>query len=159
MMGTLRRFYGFALVLFVFSLSACGGSSHPKNTPVPLTTTPSTVLPDLRQKYEALGKSQQAIAQVWENLATGQQARCGEYPEVINPATVSAGGDTALEPLAELLHRAAVDIDQAVSLWKGECLKPRANPSPDVINQGRLAARAAGDALKQAGELLANFPK
>jgi hypothetical protein len=144
----------FMLSLLVAGLAACGSSDDSKNDTPPTATGASALLSDLQQQYTALRETQQAIGQVWEALATGQQAQCGEYPEVLNPATISAGSDESLQPLADLLHRAAVSLNQAVDLWKAECLKPRANPTPEIIDQGRLAARAAGDALNDAEDQL-----
>ncbi len=151
----MRILHCVVLTLLVAGLAACGSADDKK--PSPTTTPPGTpaLLPDLQQQYTALVEAQQAIGQVWEALATGQQAQCGDYPEVVNPATISAGDDDRLQPLADLLHRAAISLNQAVDLWKAECLKPRANPSPDVIDQGRLAARAAGDALHDAEQQIA----
>jgi hypothetical protein len=144
-------------------LAACGGDSNSsdKHTPVPTATTPPTLSPalaNLRRDYQALSAAQQAIGTVWENLATGQQAQCGTYPDVLSPDSISAEGDSTYEPLAQLLRRAAIATDQAVTLWRAECDKERQNPPPDVIDQGRLAARAAGDALREAGTLLAAIP-
>jgi hypothetical protein len=159
------------LSLLVLALAACGSNgSHdsqrstadpgPANgsgedTPFPATLSPAAV--HLQRDYESLRESRQKISDIWEGLATGTQVRCGEYPDVMSPETLTAEGDPALEPLATLLHSAAIDIDEAINLWKAECTRPRANPSPDVIDKGRLAVRAAGDALNQAQELLATF--
>jgi len=146
-------------------LAACGGDAqdttggspaptmNDTNT-IPFAATLRPAMVHLQRSYESLRESHQAITEVWESLATGKQVRCGEYPEALSPESLTAEGETALEPLAALLRRAAIEIDQAASLWKAECLKPRANPSLDVINRGRLAARAAGDALTEAEGLL-----
>jgi hypothetical protein len=76
---------------------------------------------------------------------------------VLSPEAISAGGDPAYQPLADLLRSAASDLDHALSVWKAECANPRRMPPPDVIDEGRLAARAAGDALKEAEPLLAEL--
>lgn len=153
----MRMIRWFILGLLVAGLAACGSSDDSKNDnqgKTPPTTTGLPTLPTLQQQYAALREAQQVIGQIWENLATGKEAQCGDYPDVINPVTISAGSDETLQPLADKLYRAAVSLNQAVDLWKSECLKPRANPSPDVIDQGRLAARAAGDALNEAEDEL-----
>jgi hypothetical protein len=142
------------LSLLVAGLAACGSTDDSKKDTPPTSAGVPALLSDLQQQYTALRETQQAIGQIWEALATGQAAQCGEYPEVLNPATISAGSDKSLQPLADLLHRAAVSLNQAVDLWKAECLKPRANPTPEIIDQGRLAARAAGDALNDAEDQL-----
>jgi hypothetical protein len=158
------------LCLLVLTWAACSsnGSHHNQrstavpgpansgdNTPLSATVSPAAV--HLQRDYESLRESHQKISDVWESLAIGTQVQCGDYPDVMSPETITAEGDPAFEPLATLLHSAAIDIDEAINLWKAECTRPRANPSPDVIDKGRLAVRAAGDALNQAQELLATF--
>ncbi|MBI5960549.1 MAG: hypothetical protein HY866_17550 [Chloroflexi bacterium] len=157
----LRLFIRFCWVLFcLMLLVGCGDDSDDtpdstsNNTPSP-TAVP--VLDDLMQHYEALRASYEAISKVWEGLAAGEQAQCGDYPTVISPESVNADGAETREPVAERLRTAAVNLDEAISLWKAECLKPRATPSPDVIDQGRWAARSAGDQLKEAEKLLAEL--
>jgi hypothetical protein len=132
-----------------------GPANNGEDTPFSATLSPAAV--HLQRDYESLRASHQKISDVWESLATGTQVRCGEYPDIMSPETISAEGDPAFEPLSALLHNAAIDIDEAINLWKAECSKPRANPSPDVIDKGRLAVRAAGDSLNQAQELLPGF--
>lgn len=158
-------------ILLVLTLTACGsdGARHqPRSTPAPgpidnsdgHPSFPATVSPvavRLQHAYESLRESHQTMSDIWEGLATGQQVRCGDYPAVISPETITSEGDASFEPLATLLHSAAIDVDQAINLWKAECAKPRANPSPDVINQGRFIVRSAGDALDQAEKLLADL--
>ena len=117
----------------------------------------SPVFVDLQQDYESLRASQQAIGEIWEKLAANEEVSCGNYPDVLSPETISAGDDPAYQPLADLLRSAAVDIDHAVAVWKAECANPRRFPPPDVISEGRLAARAAGDALHEAETLLAEI--
>jgi predicted small lipoprotein YifL len=159
------------LSLLALALAACGSNgSHDKppataepglssgnseNTPLPATVSPAAV--HLQRAYESLRESHQKISDIWEGLATGEQVRCGEYPEVLSPETITSEGDTTYEPLAALLHSAAIDIGQAINLWKAECTNTRTNPPSDVIDRGRLAVRSAGDALNQAQELLAGI--
>jgi hypothetical protein len=159
------------LALMVLTLAACSSNgSHNQqpsmaepgtadgggeNTSFPGTVSPIAV--HLQRDYESLRESHQRISDTWEGLATGKQVRCGDYPDVLSPETITSEGDAAFEPLANLLRRAAIDIDQAINLWKAECAKPRANPSPDVIDKGRLGVRSAGDALNQAQKLLAGL--
>ena len=151
------------LIFFVLVLAACGGSDSEDNknkTPSPEDLAPATLSPvivDLQQDYEALRGSQQAISDVWDKLAANQEVQCGNYPDVLSPEAISAADDPAYQPLADLLRSAASDIDHAIAVWKAECANPRVMPPPDVINEGRLAARAAGDALKEAETLLAGL--
>jgi len=159
------------LILTILTLTACSSDdsySQPRSTPAPeptdsngeTTSGPATASPiavHLQHDYESLRESHQKISDIWEGLATGKQVRCGDYPDVMSPETITAEGDAAFEPLATLLHGAAIDIDQAINLWKAECAKPRANPSPDVLDRGRLVVRSAGDALNQAEKLLADL--
>jgi hypothetical protein len=162
----------FLLTLLVLTLAACGsdsphnqqrstpapgssGSSGGENTLAPAAASPIAV--HLQHDYESLRESHQKISDIWEGLATGKQVRCGDYPDVMSPETITSEGEATFEPLATLLHSAAIEIDQAISLWKAECAKPRANPSPDVLDRGRLGVRSAGDALNQAQKLLADL--
>jgi hypothetical protein len=150
-------------VLLVFVLAACGGKQTDQkatNTPPPSDLAPATLSPvivELQQDYEALLGSQQAVSEIWDKLAANQEVQCGNYPVVLSPETISAAVDPALQPLADLLRSAASDLDHALTAWKAECANPRRMPPPDVINEGRLAARAAGDALNEAAPLLAEF--
>jgi hypothetical protein len=154
-----------ALFLLVVVLAACGSGSHDKSNgkkdEIPPTDelAPGTLSPvrlALQQDYESLHESQQAIGKIWEDLAANQEVPCGSYPDVLSPDAISAEDDPAYQPLADLLRRAAIDIDHAIAVWKAECANPRQMPPPDVINEGRLAARSAGDALREAETLLAD---
>jgi hypothetical protein len=151
------------LILLVFILAACGGDSNNKKDETPPTgeSAPGTLSPvilALQQDYESLHESQQAIGKIWEDLAANQDVQCGSYPDVLSPEAISAEGDAAYQPLADLLRRAAINIDHAIAVWKAECANPRRTPPPDVIDEGRLAARSAGDALREAETLLADMP-
>jgi hypothetical protein len=151
------------LILCVLALTACssGDSDGQKNTPQPTgepgSVTLSPVVLDLQQDYESLRVSQQTISDIWDKLAANQEVQCGSYPDVLSPDAISAQGDPAYQPLADLLRGAAIDIDHAITVWKAECANPRRVPPPDVIDEGRLAARSAGDALKEAKTLLAEI--
>ncbi|MBN2303009.1 MAG: hypothetical protein JXQ72_00940 [Anaerolineae bacterium] len=148
------------LVVVLAALTGCGNdsdsdtNSEPDQPASPTAATLSPVLIHLQQDYEALRSAQQTITDIWDGLATGQQVQCGEYPAVLNPRDISDEGDSSFTELADHLRRAAVETERAVNLWQAECLNPRANPSSDVIDQGRLASRAAGDALRAAETLL-----
>ncbi len=152
-----------ALILLVLTLAACGGKGSdekPTKTPSPNDLAPATqspVMADLQRDYEALSGAQQAVSEIWDKLAANQEVQCGNYPDVLSPEAISAADDPAYQPLADLLRSAAVDIAHALAVWKAECSNPRRMPPPDVIDEGRLAARAAGDALKEAETLLAEL--
>lgn len=156
-MRTMRAILGFMMLV----LAACGGdtSSPPESTPdvtetPPTSATLSPVLVALQRDYERISESQAAILTVWEDLAADSQVQCGTYPEMVSPEGISAEGDAAYTELANLLRSAALDTAHAIELWQAECLNPRAVIPPDVIDEGRLAARSAGDALHEAQTLL-----
>ncbi len=156
----MRRLILAALMVFFVTLAACGkDSDNPPPAGTPATSGPdqgtlSPVLIALQSDYESLVESYRAISDIWEGLAEGQSVQCGSYPSVPNPDSIRADGDGAYEPLADALRRAAIDLDHAANLWKAECSQARPTPPPAIINEGRLAARAAGDALKEAEPLL-----
>lgn len=132
-------------------LTACGKDKPDTPPPTGETVTLSPIVrAHLQEDYETLLAAQQAIAAIWDGLATGKQVQCGDYPRVPNPEDISTEGDSAFDPVVETLRRAAIETGKAVNLWRAECQKSRTNPSPDVIDQGRLASRAAGDALREA---------
>ena len=133
------------VVLLVITLAACGGKhtdERTNQTPPPEHLVPaatlSPVLGDLQQDFEALRGSQQAINQIWDQLAANQGVQCGNYPDVLSPEAISAAGDPAYQPLADLLRSAANELNHALSVWKAECANPRQMPPPDVIDEGRL---------------------
>lgn len=134
-------------------LTACGKDEPDTPPPTGETATLSSVSAHLQEDYETLLAAQQAIAAIWDGLATGKQVQCGDYPRVPNPEDISTEGDSTVEPVVETLRRAAIETEKAVNLWRAECQKSRTNPSPDIIDQGRLASRAAGDALREAGSM------
>lgn len=151
------------LPVVVLGLSACGSEKDASSTGLP--ATPAENLPDprptlsptlirLQRDYENLSEAHDTMTAIWEALANGETARCGDYPELVTPGSIRADGDAALETLASALRQAAVEMDTSLNLWRTECLKPRANPSPDVIQAGRLATRSAGDSLRAAAPLL-----
>ncbi len=145
-------------VLLWFLLTACGGDTEsPSVTRTPLPpaiNTQSPVLLRLQRNYEGLHDGLDALSEIWESLAAGEEVQCGQYPTPPGPESISTEGDPAYETLAELLRSAAIDLDTALNLWKAECKKPRAVPSLDVINQGLLAVGSADDALREAENLL-----
>lgn len=144
--------------LLALLLAACGGNGDDSPLPDPSPTasspaTPATLSPTLvrlQQDYELLDAAHSTMSTIWEGLATGEAVQCGTYPELINPDGISNEGDTQLTALAENLRQAAINLDQSVRLWRAECNNPRTNPSPDIINEGRLVTRSAGDALAAA---------
>lgn len=143
------------LIALGLVLAACGGDDGEQESATP--TPSAAVRAALQTDYDALLEAQQAVGDIWETLGTGGQVTCGEMPAVISPESISAQGDPTLEPLAEVLRQAAVRVQNALDLWQAECLNPRAQPAPDVIDRGRLAARSAGDALHEAQQLLAGL--
>lgn len=151
------------LGLLTLALMACSGNSDTENTNTPVAKTPpvlenaatlSPVLIRLQHDYETLTAAHDAISDIWENLAANEPVRCGDNPDILSPENISRPDDVAFEPLADQLRRVAINLELALNLWKAECANPRSNPSPDVINEGRLAVRAAGDALDNAQMLL-----
>ncbi|MEW6580458.1 MAG: hypothetical protein AB1435_14870 [Chloroflexota bacterium] len=156
---------GCALTLAV---AACGGDNDapahpPASTPPGAETltytapfaTLSPVLVGLQRDYEALSAAHDSLARIWEGLARGEQVRCGEYSLVPDPAGISDEGGTDYTNLAALLRRAAIDLTRSRQLWQAECATARQTPPPGVISEGLLAVRGAGDALREAGPLLA----
>lgn len=151
-----------ALGLIGVLLAGCGPASEgdaPRSTSTPAVTATATTPPTsspvwlrLQAQYAALNDAQQAILAVWESLANGEQVQCGGYPDVPDPASISAAGDARYEAQAALLRRAAIDTGQAVSLWQAECASARSAPSPETIREARLAASSAGDALSEAAQ-------
>ncbi len=165
-MGWTARVALALIVTLAAVLAGCGGDDEnhdnhdnrePESTAEPSPATLSPVIVSLQQEYEALRSSQQAIGDVWEKLAVNEEVSCGSYPDALSPETISAEGETAYQPLADLLRQAAIDIDHAINTWKAECANPRRFPPPDVIDEGRRAARSAGDALHEAETLLAGL--
>ncbi|MBN1203058.1 MAG: hypothetical protein JXJ20_14505 [Anaerolineae bacterium] len=163
----MRRFSLVIVVLLALVLVACAGDSDdsdstqepaPDQTPgsVPAGTL-SPVYVHLQRDYETLLDSHRAISAIWEALAAGEQAQCGEYPDVLPPESISAEDDPAFETLADLLRRAAIGIEEAANLWRAECTYTRSNPPQDVINEGLLAVRGAGDLLEQAEQQLSGI--
>ncbi|HEX3053291.1 MAG TPA: hypothetical protein VHP83_21715 [Aggregatilineaceae bacterium] len=152
------RRYMMWVVLPWLLLTACGGDEEsPSVTQTPLPpaiNTQSPVFLRLQRNYEGLHDGLDAISEIWESLATGEEVQCGQYPASPSPESISAEGDPTYEALAERLRSAAIDLDTAINLWEAECKKTRAIPSLDVINQGLLAVGSAGDALREAENLL-----
>jgi hypothetical protein len=147
----------YVIIVLGLVLAACGGddSEQPTadNTPNTVPTL-SPIYVNLQRNYEQLQASHQAITGIWEGLATNEQIQCGSYPDVIAPETITAEDNASYQPLADLLRQAAIDLEQAINLWKAECTNPRTNPPPSVIDEGRLTARAAGDSLREAARWL-----
>jgi hypothetical protein len=142
--------------LLVFTLVACGDSNEdtPPSSPTEEIEAPAgtlaPVIVDLQRDYEQLSASHAEVAAIWETLADNGQVQCGNAPNVLPPDSITANDAAEYEPLAEELRRAAIALDQASDLWQVECSNPRANPTPDIINQGLTMTRAAGDALDKA---------
>lgn len=156
------RTFAVAIVTLMI-LMACGTSDdtpdtrhHPSPSPPPASPVPtlSQERIELKQQHAALQTSYDAIALVWEGLATGQQIQCAPPPDIPAPESITQRNEVQLALLSELLRTAAGELRRAAILWQAECANPRPVIPPDVIDRGRLATRAAGDALRQADELL-----
>ncbi|MBN1563193.1 MAG: hypothetical protein JXA10_05095 [Anaerolineae bacterium] len=153
------------LIVFTLSMTACSNDSSPDESEAKPTTTPaatsvptlSPILINLQRDYEQISAAQAAILQIWEDLAANKQVQCGADLTTINPEDMTqrdeASNDSAYATLNDLLRQAAIDTAQAVDLWQAECLQPRTVIPPDVIDQGRMMARSAGDALREAQPL------
>lgn len=149
----MRRSWAILGLLLVF-LAACENKDSPDDfaTKTPTDTQFGTLSPvyiHLQQDYERLDLAHSTITEIWEGLAAGEQVQCGEYPEVPAPEGISSEGEAAFDELAALIRRAAIETRQAVNLWQAECNNPRATPANDVISEGLLAARIAGDTLEE----------
>lgn len=155
----IRKVLGIAGIVMLFA-AACTDSNRPTPGPPTATNFPtqSPVRVELQQEYERLSATYKIMFDIWENLATGQTAQCGSYPDLPSPESISADEDSTYEALAEALYQAAVSLDHSLSLWKTECNTPRQFPPPDVIDEGRRATRAAGDTLQEANEILQGTP-
>jgi hypothetical protein len=154
-------------IILVAQAAACdnsdtdGGQTDPSRTPSAtdsdLNATVSPVLVNLQRQYEEIRFAQKTISDIWEGLATGEQAQCGQYPDMTGPDAIIDDETGTFVELVDWLRRAAIETEKAVNLWKAECNNPRTVLPPDVIDQGRLASRAAGDALREAERLLAEI--
>lgn len=154
-----RLFILIASLLCALALAACGDSDSndtpdtPTDTPASTSVPVITIVPSyprLQSQYEALTAAHQAAAAIWEGLASGQQVQCGEPVEVPAPESITIPDDPALADIGEYLRAAAIDLDRAAGLWQAECNHPREVIPPETINEGRIAVRAAGDALRAA---------
>ena len=156
----MRKIYVLSLfICLVLGCAACNNtdsssdesnsSPTPQSTTAPATTL-SPVLVDLQHDYEQISESQAAILKIWDDLAANKQVQCGDYPTILSPEAISAEEDSAYTMLADLLRSAAIDTAHAIDLWRAECLNSRAIIPPDVIDEGRLITRSAGDALRKA---------
>ncbi len=156
-----------ALGLLMVWLAACGEATNPAPTvtpwrqptrPAPTFATQSPALLDLQRDYEALVTAHQALSAIWEGLARGTAVRCGTLPQVPDPAGISVPDDSTYRDLATTLRQAAIELTRSRALWQAECSTPRPQPLPQVVQEGLLAVRAAGDALRQAEMLLSAPP-
>lgn len=79
----------------------------------------------------------------------GDNVQCGETFPTISPDRFDK--DT---PMQDELHRAALDLLEAVQLWQQECNNPRERVPDETINQGVLKTRSAGIALAEIEDFL-----
>ncbi len=156
-----------ALGLLMGMLAACGEETNPApaatpwlqpTLPAPTFPTRSPLLLDLQHDYEALITAHQALSAIWEELARGAAVRCGTLPQMLDPAGISDADDQTYRDLTELLRQAAIELARSRDLWLAECATPRPQPPPQVIQEGLLSVRAAGDVLRQAESLLSALP-
>lgn len=133
---------------------------------VPARTTAVFVLPEgpdpalvaeLQATYDALSTSYGALQAAWNAAEAGEALTCGEYPDVVLPRSISAQGAADLAPLADALQTAAVEAQQALRLWKIECMSPRASVQPGVVRQALASLEVAGASLDAANTLLAGL--
>lgn len=162
----MKRWFSLALVftLTVIAVSACGESDKddpaPTGTPAPTATTQAPTIPSeerqrLERQYSTLNTAYTELSSVWEGLASGEQIQCSEPPDFPAPEEIAVDDEASDSSLSGYLRSAAIELEQASRLWSTECANPRATIPPDIIDQGRLATRAAGDALRQVETLLA----
>lgn len=165
--------YFIAILMLSLTLTACGESedkstSQPDTTSTPqseiLSASPTpetdssltipTLDPRLRPTFEAqydeLQAVQSAIEGIWSDLQAGENVACAdELPFLPAPQNYEEE-----HPVASLLYSAAVSLDTAYSLWTAECNNPRAEPPPEIVNQGLLAALSAGVSLQSVADIL-----
>lgn len=161
------------ILMLSLTLTACGESedkstSQPDTTPTPqseilsASPTPETDLnlttptlntqlrPTFETQYDELQAVQTAIEGIWSDLQTGENVGCADELPFL-PAPQNYEGE---HPVSDLLYSAAVSLDTAYSLWTAECNNPRAEPPPEIVNQGLLAALSAGDSLQSVADIL-----
>jgi len=139
----LARFYVF---LWLILLVACSPApDDEEKTPIPtITATDSTSLQllELEAPYEELRQLHAQLSDIWEGLAQGELQTCSLIDISISPAQFS----DAVSPEREL-RQATLELQAAALLWETECQRPRENIPQEVISEGVLIVRAAGDAL------------
>lgn len=161
----MKRWFWTAAVcsLIILVAAACGSRDErpPTRTstpaPVPTVEPPAISFEELQQlerHYSALRNAHNALSMIWEGLASGQQIQCSELPVFPAPEAIASGDDSSEPSAGSTLRSAAIELDQASRLWRAECANPRATIPADIIDRGRMATRAAGDALQQAHALL-----
>lgn len=153
----------FTLVLI--TVAACGKDDNtsdpaPTDTPAPTATSQATAMPSeerqrLERQYSTLNAAYTELSSLWEGLASGQQIQCAAPPEFPAPEEIAVSDSADGSSVNDYLRSAAIELEQASRLWITECANPRTTIPPDIIDQGRLATRAAGDALRQVETLLA----
>ena len=153
-------------------LTACGTDAEKSTAqPAPTVTTPSEILrspapetdftqaaptldsqlrPTFEAQYDELQIAQVAIEQVWSDLQIGESVACADELPFL-PAPQNYEGE---HPVLNLLYSAAVSLDTAYNLWTAECNNPRAEPPPDIVNQGLLAALSADGDLQAVADIL-----
>jgi hypothetical protein len=152
-------------IMILFIITGCGGDEDAPSTSAPATihvtdTLPSTdvVSPTLEPalrltlepQYDELVTAQQAISEIWQNLQAGRGVACNTQLPVLPSPDVYQSDDE----ITNRFFEAAVNLQEAYRLWNTECLNPRPQPPPEIIDQGLRAALSAGDRLREAETFL-----
>jgi hypothetical protein len=152
------------LALLLVVMSAC--SRHKDNEEIQpnptltlygfITDTPRSSFSveerlQIEQDHEQLRQLYEQIAVVWDGLSRNEDVQCGAEIQTISPERFEN-----VPPVYSQLRRAAVELFDAVELWKGECANPRETVPETVIDRGVLRVRGAEDALRIVEELLSN---
>lgn len=137
-------------------LAACSDEENKKEVLPPSATVinlPPTLSLEERQTYETgfeqLRQLHTSMDAIWGAISRGETAQCGTQYEIISPERFSDD-----QPIGIELRTAAVELADAVRLWQAECENPRTEIPPDVIDRGVRMVLTAGDALREAEQLL-----
>lgn len=157
------------LSLLLAGLTGCRDGANDNDEPKPPDISPATneVAPTLdptqraqvQTQYESLVSTQQALANIWRGVWEGEEVQCDTaIPSLLNPESIVQFVDPSLGDITALLRRAAIDLDRALTLWTVECESPRPLPPVDIVREGRDKSLSAGDALREAQQLMDALP-